>query len=220
VLDRKPSGTCSETRDTDRSSRRQRIGVAATLVVGTALLATTLRVAAGSTGFLVLGFLAAMTWILGSVASGPIPLGTGTHSRMAVVLPALGLGSVAFLGFLGADLVGQHLPLVSPALHNILAKADTGRTWLVLAVALVNGLGEECFFRGALFGALGSHHPVVFSTVAYVAVTAATANLALVVAAAVMGTLFSLQRARTGAIVAPAVTHLYWSSLMLLALPR
>ena len=161
-----------------------------------------------------------MTWIVGSVASGPIPFGTHASSRTAVVLPALGLGLAAFLGFLGADLVGQHLPLVSPALHTILATADAGPPLLVLAVALLNGLGEEFFFRGALFSALGSHHPVAGSTVVYVAVTAATANLALVVAAATMGTLFSLQRKRTGAIVAPTVTHLCWTTLMLLALPR
>ena len=87
-----------------------------TLVVGTALLATTLRVPAGSVGFLVIGSLAAVTWIVGSVASGSVPVGTRGSSRTAVVLRALGLGLVAFLGFLGADFVGQHLPLVSPAL--------------------------------------------------------------------------------------------------------
>jgi membrane protease YdiL (CAAX protease family) len=220
VLDRKPSGTFSDPTDTGRTSWRQRIAVTATLVVGTALLATTLRVPAGSVGFLVIGSLAALTWILGSVASGSVPVGARGSSRTAVVLPALGLGLVAFLGFLGADLVGQHLPLVSSGLHNILAKADAGPTWLVLLVALMNGLGEECFFRGALFSALGPHHPVAGSTITYIAVTAATANLALVVAAAAMGTLFSLQRDRTGTIVAPAATHLCWSTLMVLALPR
>ena len=203
MLDRRPSGTFFDPTDTGPSSWRQRIAVTTTLVVGTALLATTLRVPAGSVGFLVIGSLAAVTWIVGSVASGSVPVGTRGSSRTAVVLRALGLGLVAFLGFLGADFVGQHLPLVSPALHNILAKADAGPTWLVLLVALVNGLGEECFFRGALFSALGPHHPVAGSTIAYIAVTAATANLALVVAAAAMGTLFSLQRDRTGAIVAP-----------------
>ena len=87
-------------------------------------------------------------------------------------------------------------------------------------VALLNGLGEELFFRGALFSALGTHHPVAATTVIYVAVTAATGNIALVVAAGAMGTLFSLQRKRTAAILAPTVTHLCWSTLMLLALPR
>ena len=65
-----------------------------------------------------------------------------------------------------------------------------GPTGLVLLVALVNGLGEELFFRGALFSALGSHHPVAGTTVIYVAVTAATGNIALVVAAGVDGDSF------------------------------
>jgi membrane protease YdiL (CAAX protease family) len=101
-----------------------------------------------------------------------------------------------------------------------LARADKGPVVVVLAVALVNGLGEEMFFRGALFGALEDHRPVLSSTVIYVAVTVATGNIALVAAAAVMGAIFALQRAHTGSIVASTVTHLGWATLMLLALPR
>jgi membrane protease YdiL (CAAX protease family) len=220
VLARRPPGRFAVTTEIGRPSWRQRLAVTATLLVGTGLLATTLRVPAGSTGFLVLGLLAAVTWIFGSLISGPIPLGTRPFLRREVVSPAIGLGLAAFLAFLGADLLGQHLPIIAPALHTILAKADAGPTWLVLAVALVNAIGEECFFRGSLFGVLGSHHPVASSTITYVAVTATTANLALVIAAALMGTLFALQRERTGTIVAPVTTHLCWSTLMLLALPR
>ncbi len=157
---------------------------------------------------------------MGSVVSGPIPVESTSSSQVTVVLSALALGVIAFLGFLVADLVGRHLPLVSPALHDILTKADAGPIGLVFAVALVNGLGEELFFRGALYGALGSHHPVVGSTILYMAVTAATGNVALVVAAGVIGTLCALQRRGTGAVLAPTVTHLCWSTLMLLALPR
>ena len=54
----------------------------------------------------------------------------------------------------------------------------------------------------------------------YVIVTAATGNLALVIAAAVMGTVFSLERLSTRGVLAPMVTHLTWSTLMVLALPR
>lgn len=194
--------------------------MAATLVVGTALLATTLHVPAGSRSFFVIGFLVAGTWILGSVISGPPPVESFRSPRTAVLLSALALGVIAFLGFLVADLIGQHLPFVSPALHDILTKADAGPLGLVLTLALANGLGEELFFRGALFSAFGSHHPVAGSTVLYIAVTSATGNIALVVAAGAMGTLFSLQRERTGTVFAPIVTHLCWSTLMLLALPR
>jgi membrane protease YdiL (CAAX protease family) len=136
------------------------------------------------------------------------------------VPPALVLALLTFVAFWAADVVGHHLPYVSTALHDVLARADKGPVVVVLAVALVNGLGEELFFRGALFAALEAHRPVLSSTVIYVAVTVATGNIALVAAAAVMGTLFGLQRAHTGSIVASTVTHLGWATLMLLALPR
>jgi membrane protease YdiL (CAAX protease family) len=189
-------------------------------VVGTTLLATTLRAPSGSTAFFILGFSVAGIWILGSVISGPIPLEATRSSLLAISLSALALGIVAFLGFLTADLIGQHLPLFSNALHNVLSKADAGPTVLVLTVALVNGVGEELFFRGALFSALGSHNPVAGTVVIYVAVTATTGNVALLFAAGAMGIIFSLQRARSGGILASTVTHLCWSTLMILAFPR
>jgi membrane protease YdiL (CAAX protease family) len=89
-----------------------------------------------------------------------------------------------------------------------------------LVVALVNGAGEELFFRGALHAALEPHRPAITSTIVYVGVTAATGNVALVIAAALMGTVFSLERLSTRGVIAPMATHLTWSTLMVLALPR
>jgi hypothetical protein len=45
-------------------------------------------------------------------------------------------------------------------------------------------------------------------------------NVALVAAAVVMGTVFMVERRITGAVVAPIVTHLSWSTLVILFLPR
>jgi membrane protease YdiL (CAAX protease family) len=42
----------------------------------------------------------------------------------------------------------------------------------------------------------------------------------LIFAAAVMGTLFALERRTTGGILAPMITHVTWSALMLFLLPR
>ena len=61
---------------------------------------------------------------------------------------------------------------------------------------------------------------VASTTIVYVLVTAFTLNVALVVAAIVMGTIFAFQRRATRSVLAPVVTHLTWSTLMLLALPR
>ena len=200
--------------------RRRRAVVAATIVVGTVLLAATLRVPDGSVWFTVLGLLVAATWTVGSFLSGPIPF----QPRRAVAWrtftgPAV-VGVGAFLVFLAAYLVARHLPLFGSALDGLLATADAGSTALVLLVALVNGAGEELFFRGALHAAFEPHRPAVATTVVYVVVTAATGNVALVIAAAVMGAVFSLERLSTRGVLAPMVTHLTWSTLMVLALPR
>lgn len=200
--------------------RRRSLTVAVTLVVGTLLLSATLRAPSGSTTFFVIGFLVAGTWITGSLISGPVRLEEIRSSRLALSITAFMLGVLAFLAFLAAYLLGRHIPTVSSALHTVLTKADAGPVALVLAVALLNGLGEEMFFRGALFDVLGGRHPAASSLVVYVAVTAATGNIALIVAALVMGVVFSLQRVRSGGILASAVTHLCWTTLMVVALPR
>jgi uncharacterized protein len=200
--------------------RRRQLTVGITLVAGTCLLAGTLRSAPGSTAFFVFALAAAAVWVVGSVLSGPLPWRPSHDRPRDELLPAALLAGLAFLGFLVADLIGRHLPLISGALHSVLTRADKGSVVVVLVVALVNAVGEELFFRGALFAALERHRPVLLSTLVYVAVTAATGNVALIVAAAVMGTLFSLQRVHSGSVLASTITHLCWSTLMLLALPR
>ena len=87
-------------------------------------------------------------------------------------------------------------------------------------VALVTGAAEEVFFRGALWRALPPQRRVVGTSVAYVVATAFTGNPALVGAALVMGPLFALQRRASHGILAPMVTHLSWTVLMLVLLPR
>jgi len=190
------------------------------MVGGTALLAATLRVPRGSVAFTTLAVLVAATWTLGSLLSGPVPFQPDRRAVSHTVAAAVVAGGIAFLVFLAAALVARHLPVVGHALDRVLATADAGPTALVLGVALINGAGEELFFRGALHAALAPHHPAITTTIAYVLVTAATGNLALVIAAVVMGALFALERLSTRGVLAPMVTHLTWSTLMVLALPR
>ena len=206
----------------DAVGRRRRITVVATIVAGTGLLAATLAVPAGSDLFTVLGLLVAATWIAGSLLSGPLHLGRRGGSaagRREFASPVL-LGVLSYLVFLAAYLVAREVPGVGPALDSILGKADAGPLALVLLVALLNGVAEEAFFRGALHSAFGSHHAARNATIVYVLVTVATLNLALIAAAAVMGTIFALERQSTQGILAPTATHVTWTSLMLLALPR
>jgi membrane protease YdiL (CAAX protease family) len=190
------------------------------MAVGTALLAVTLRVPHGSAWFTLVGLMVAATWIVGSLVSGPIPLHPDDDLAWRTFVGPIMSGIAAFGFFLGAYLVARHLPLVGPSLDGVLAAADAGPTVVVLLVALTNGVGEELFFRGALYDLLEAHRPAVATTIVYIVVTATTGNVALVIAAAVMGVLFSLERRATGGILTPMVTHLTWSTLIVLVLPR
>ena len=64
-----------------------------------------------------------------------------------------------------------------------------------------------------------SRPPVAASTGVYMLTTCATRNPALVVAAGVMGTVFAAQRRASGGLLAPMLTHVTWSALMVRFLP-
>jgi membrane protease YdiL (CAAX protease family) len=137
-----------------------------------------------------------------------------------VAAPAAILGLVCFVAFVFVSFAAHQVSALSSALESVLGKADAGPRALALVVAVVNGAAEELFFRGAVHAAFEPRHPALLSTLVYVAVTAATGNVALIAAAAVMGAVFSLERMSTRGVLAPAITHVTWSTLMLLALPR
>jgi hypothetical protein len=176
----------------------------------------------GSRWFYVATLGVAGTWIIGGVASGPLHLGWARSQegtlRRPIVTPIV-TGGAAFGLFYACALVIRHVPLLDDGVRSVLRFADEGSSSLVLLTTLANGLGEEVFFRGALYAAVGDNHPVAVSTGVYTLATVATRNPALVVAAAVMGTLFGLQRRASGGIQAPILTHLTWAPLMLRYLP-
>jgi hypothetical protein len=133
-------------------------------------------------------------------------------------MPVLtGIG--AFGLFYGAARLARHIPPLERAIGGVLRYADEGSTRLVLLTACTNGVGEELFFRGALWPVVEESHPVVKTTLAYAAMTAATRNPALVLGGTVMSVLFGLQRRASGGILPPALTHVTWSVLMLCYLP-
>ena len=66
----------------------------------------------------------------------------------------------------------------------------------------------------------GGRRAVVGSTLLYGLVTAASLNVALVIAALGMGFVFAVVRWWARGVVAPAVCHVTWSVLMLLAIHR
>ena len=124
-------------------------------------------------------------------------------------------GAGAFGLFYAAAQLARHIPPLDRAIGSVLHYADDGSTPLVLATASANAVAEELFFRGALWSLVAESHPVIKTTLAYAASTAATRNPALVLAGTATSVLFGLQRRTSGGIMAPALSHLTWSLLML-----
>jgi uncharacterized protein len=161
-------------------------------------------------------------WVVGGVLSGPLHLGhipfRGTLRR-PVVTPVL-LGLAVAVVFVAGALVVRQLPWAAGYVDDVLAHFFAGVVPLVWTVALVNGVAEEVFFRGGLFAAIGRSYPVAISTVVYALATVATLNPVLVLAAVVLGWVLGLQRRASGGILGPVLTHVTWSGVMLLLLPR
>jgi membrane protease YdiL (CAAX protease family) len=205
----------------DSAFRRRRIVAAITLAIGMSLLGFSLATEPGSPWFYPLTLAVAVTWVVGGLLSGPLYLGyipfRGALRRPIVTPILLGLASAAVF-VLGALLVRQIEPLRDFVRH-VLAHAQQGNLALIAVITLLNGAAEEVFFRGALYAAIGRRYPVLISTIIYAIVTIATGNPMLIFAAVVMGFLFGLQRRASGGILASMLTHLTWSTVMLLALP-
>lgn len=202
-------------------TRRRRV-VSGVCAVGAGLLGASLSTRPGSQRFYAMTLSVAATWTAGGLLSGPLHLGwienRARELRRPVVTP-VATGAAAFGFFYGCALAARHVPVLDESIRKVLEFADQGRGPLVLLTTCANGIGEEVFFRGALYTALPGAHPVAASTVVYTLATTTTRNPALVLAAGVMGTLFGLQRRATGGLQAPLLTHLTWSTLMVRFLP-
>jgi membrane protease YdiL (CAAX protease family) len=208
-------------RQSDREFLRRRIVVGITLAIGATLLGISLNVPPDSAIFYPLTIGLAATWVIGGFASGPLHLGRinfrGELRRPIITPILLGL-ALAAVFILGAVVVRNIEPLRNIT-ENILAFALYGSLPLVAIITLMNGIAEEIFFRGALFAAIGTWHPVAISTVIYTLTTVATGNVMLVFSAALLGVLLGLQRRASGGILGPILTHCTWSMTMLLVLP-
>lgn len=227
LLDRLLPGPITNVLEVDRAespevrARRRRV-VAGTSVVGAGLLGASLSTPPGSRAFYASTAAVAATWSAGGLASGPLHLGWIEYRDASLrrpVLTPLATGVGAFGLFYVAARVARRVPLLDDAIAGVLRFADEGDGRWVLATTLANGLGEEIFFRGALYAVLEERRPVVTSTAVYALATTTTRNPALVLAAGVMGSLFGLQRRASGGVQAPLITHLSWSALMLRYLP-
>jgi membrane protease YdiL (CAAX protease family) len=207
--------------ETDRQFLRRRVVVAIALVAGAVLLGVSLSIAPGDSTFYVLTGAVALVWAVGGLASGPLHLGYLPFRgglRRPVVTPFV-TGLVAAAVFVAGAVAVRQISPLRDYVANVLAHAQQGSTTLIVVVTLANGIAEEIFFRGALFAAIGRRYPVVISTIVYSVATVATANPMLVFAALTLGLVLGLQRRASGGILAPIITHVTWSMILLFALP-
>ena len=207
---------------TSAATGRARRGpvLAATGIGGTALLGISLSTKPGSPRFYLLTMGLAGTWAAGALSSGPLPLrGPGGRCDALLVAGSVLTGAAAFGVFYGAARLARRIPPLNRAIGTVLGYADRGSMPLVLLTASANAVAEELFFHGALWPAKQQPHPIATTTLAYAATTAVTRNPALVLAGIPTSVLFGLQRHTSGGVLAPALSHLTWSLLMLTYLP-
>jgi len=208
-------------RESDSAFKRRRIVVAITLVIGATLLGVSLAVRPGDPLFYWLTFGLAAVWVIGGFASGPLHLGRIAlrNALKRPVWPPIFLGVAAAAFFILGSLAVAQIPPLRNLTEDVLAHARFGSLALVAVITALNGIAEEVFFRGALFAAIGVKHPVLISTVIYGVTTVTTGNPMLVFSAFLLGAVFGLQRRATGGVLAPILTHVTWSAIMLFALP-
>jgi uncharacterized protein len=202
--------------------RRRRITVAIVLVLAAAALGMALRGHPGEPAFYWWSLTLSGVLALGAFVSGPLHLGgarwRGRNQRPVVSGTVIGLllGGVFIVG----GLVVREIPVVADYVTRLLRYTDQGSWRLTMAIALLAAVGEELFYRGALYTALGRHHALLISTVLYAIETLASSqNPMLAFAAIVLGTVCALERRATGGVLAPILTHFTWTLVVLLGLP-
>jgi membrane protease YdiL (CAAX protease family) len=187
-----------------------------------ALLRSSFAAQAGSARFYLLTASLAGTWTGGALSAGPIPwrgdswdARPASAARALIVVPVV-TGAATFAVFYAAARAARRHRALRGAIARVLRYADAGSAPLVVLIASGSGVAEELFFRGALWS---GPRPLRTTTLAYAASTAATGNPALVLAGLITSVIFGWQRAATGGVLAPALTHVTWSVLMLRYLP-
>jgi uncharacterized protein len=200
---------------------RRRIVVAVVIVIGTALLGYSMTRQPGDKSFYWLMLALAGVWAVGAFVSGPLHLGCirfrGRNQRPVISGTAIGLvlGGLFVLGGVAA----KQIPGVSDDLTHVLQFANHAALPLVVLISLINGVAEELFFRGAVYTAVVRQYPAVISTILYIAAIAPARSPILVFAAIILGAVCAFERRTTGGVLAPILTHCFWSLIVVLALP-
>jgi len=184
------------------------------LAVGSFMLAWSLRVAPGEPTYYAAAIAVTATWIVGGLVSGRVYLG----SRRGIVA-AIVVGTLLLAAFLGLAALLSPVPVLHDSLLLLLGHFRWGILPVTAALALLNSVGEELFFRGSLYAAVGGRQALLVTTLVYAVATIPTGIPMLALAAALLGFVTGLQRRATGGVLAPMITHVIWTLGMIFLLP-
>ena len=196
--------------------RRAIVGV--TLLAGVAMLTLTLHLEPGDETFVLTALATAAIWAVGARACGPLAMrGPTALGRQAGIAAAF--GSMALLLCLAVGVVVSDIPFLAEPAEDLLAHRGTAALPVMVLITALNGVGEEMYFRGALYDTVSARLAWIITAVAYTGATLPSGILLLSAAAALLGVLTGLLRRATDGLLAPIVAHLIWSLGMLFLLP-
>ena len=193
------------------------------LAVGSFMLAWTLRLAPGEPAFYPSSLVLATVWIVGGLLSGKLHAGR-SHTRAGAqtgrgILHAFVVGTVLLSLFIAGAALVAPFPMLRDPLVELLDYSRRGLLPAIVALTVLNAIGEELFFRGALYAAVAGRQALLVTSLVYALATIPTGMPLLILSAAVLGLVTGLQRRVTGGVLAPVITHLIWSLGMLFLLP-
>ena len=190
-------------------------------VLGAVGLFTSARTEAGSPEFYAATFFTAAVWFLTWLAWGNRRCFSGQALRETARGLALGL-TLIVLFILGA-LIVRFIPFLAGPVSDLLDNMRHGSVPITLATLIINGLGEELFFRDVArrqFSDSLSPTPAIITQLAlYISVTAAMGIPLLLVASVLIGGAAALEDRRADNLISATTLHLVWSLGMAFVLP-
>lgn len=159
-------------------------------------------------------------WGRGSTSGTERPA-SGAARTLRDLGRGIGLGAALLAVFALGALLVRGIPALAEPVNALLDNARLGSLGLTVLTTVVNGVGEELFFRRVVprWLPLTGTGLAVASVGAYALVTAAMGVPLLVLAAVVIGAAAYREARATGSLVSPVALHLSWSLGMLAVLP-
>ena len=190
-------------------------------LLGAAGLFISAQAPAGSVQFYVATFFTAAIWLGSWLLWGNRQCFSGHAPRELTRGAAIGIALIA-LFILGA-LIVRHIPMLAGPVSDLLDNMRHGSVPITLATLVINGVGEELFFRDVARRQLAdvlSPTPAILAQLAlYIAVTAAMGIPLLLVASVLIGGIAALEARRADSLISATTLHLVWSTGMAFLLP-